>query len=302
MTDVKNELAWSWSRHRTLRECLRKYYWQYYGSWGGWLDDADPSAQKAHRLKRLTSFDQLVGNAVHKAIARAIEHRPSEPCDVPAAALRACAERLFERGCEEYQLADDYYGVPGIPERRSAAERRLADAIAGFAGGPYGRALFKRPKSRLRWVDYDFLAFDDRKVIVGDGYVVFGSPDVAIADEQGTVHVIDWKTGTPNDSHRLQLAAYALFLHARLDLELEGMVGHLVYLQHPAGAIDVPKLDESIPAILDMITEFHAEVIGRLTDVAQSVAGEIERWPMTDDLGVCARCNFRELCDRSSTD
>ena len=41
MTTFKNEFSWSVSRDSTFRKCQRMYYYQYYGSWGGWNDDAD---------------------------------------------------------------------------------------------------------------------------------------------------------------------------------------------------------------------------------------------------------------------
>ena len=301
MADLRNEIAWSWSRHKTLRECPRKYYWQYYGSWGGWSEEADSNARAAYRLKRLTSFDQLVGNAVHKALARALAHRPSDPCELPAAAIAQDAERIFERGCEEYQLADDYYGVPGIPERRTAAESKLAAAVAGVRSSPLARGLFTRPKDRLRWVDYDFLHFDEKKVLVGDEYVLFGSPDVAVADAEGGIHIIEWKTGRRDESHHLQLAAYALFLHLKLAIELRRLSGHVVYLQATGAAQreDAAGLGAQVPAILDMVTELYADVRARLTDVDRNAAGEPGRFPLTEDARLCGRCNFRELCGRA---
>jgi len=32
---LENRLTWSKSRAETFEHCLRKYWWTYYGSWGG---------------------------------------------------------------------------------------------------------------------------------------------------------------------------------------------------------------------------------------------------------------------------
>ena len=37
----KNDFSWSFSRDSAFNTCKRKYYYSYYGSWGGWNKDAD---------------------------------------------------------------------------------------------------------------------------------------------------------------------------------------------------------------------------------------------------------------------
>ena len=41
------EFSWSQTRRSTFRDCPRMYYWQYYGSWKGWEDDAPEEARIA---------------------------------------------------------------------------------------------------------------------------------------------------------------------------------------------------------------------------------------------------------------
>ncbi|MDQ6779924.1 MAG: hypothetical protein M3Z37_02050 [Candidatus Eremiobacteraeota bacterium] len=50
MAELVNEFAFSWSRHRVFYQCPRKLYWQYYGSWNGWRDDAAHDCARAYRL------------------------------------------------------------------------------------------------------------------------------------------------------------------------------------------------------------------------------------------------------------
>lgn len=300
MSEIKNEIAWSWSRDKLLRRCARQYYWQYYGSWGAWYDDAPQQVTHAARLKRLTNFDLLVGDAIHKALGRALAHRRQEPGEMPYAAIAQDAQRLFERACEQSELADEYYGVPGIPERRAAAESKLSACLEGLRMCAYAKRLFRVPRARLRWVDDGRGSFDDKKVILEDGCTLFGAPDVVVEDVDGHLHIVDWKTGRRDDSDRLQLVAYALFLALKLNADLESISGHLVYLLEPPERQieDVEELDHVAP-ILGMITDLYADIKARLTDVARNLAGDLERFPLAQDLRVCARCNFRELCGRA---
>ena len=53
MMIYENEFSWSVSRDSTFRKCHRMYYYQYYGSWGGWESDADDITRTVYILKHL---------------------------------------------------------------------------------------------------------------------------------------------------------------------------------------------------------------------------------------------------------
>ena len=44
--EFKNDFSWSFSRDNAFNTCKRKYYYSYYGSWGGWNKDADELSKK----------------------------------------------------------------------------------------------------------------------------------------------------------------------------------------------------------------------------------------------------------------
>ena len=66
------DFSWSQSRRSTFRECPRKYYWQYYGSHNGWLDEATDEARRAWRLKKITNLYMVLGTIVHELAADTI--------------------------------------------------------------------------------------------------------------------------------------------------------------------------------------------------------------------------------------
>ena len=63
----KNEFSWSWSRRSTFESCLRKYYYQHYGFWGGWNTSASPETRELYIQKKLLTRAQWMGIVVHEA-------------------------------------------------------------------------------------------------------------------------------------------------------------------------------------------------------------------------------------------
>jgi len=92
--ELKNEFSWSSSRDATFRECPRRYYFRYYGSWGGWSVSADPRTRKLYVLKQLRTRQMWAGAAVHERIKASLRdiRRGGEPMpaeDAVEAALSA---------------------------------------------------------------------------------------------------------------------------------------------------------------------------------------------------------------------
>src|ERR671927_294507 len=68
MAELTNDFTWSKSRHEKFGECLRAYYYQYYGSWGGWEAAPGSRERELYVLKKLSSRWQWAGSVVHGAI------------------------------------------------------------------------------------------------------------------------------------------------------------------------------------------------------------------------------------------
>ncbi len=53
--------SWSFSRHKTLTSCTRKYGYEYYFAHNGWLSyNVEPFHQHAYRLKKTTVDAYLI--------------------------------------------------------------------------------------------------------------------------------------------------------------------------------------------------------------------------------------------------
>ena len=307
--DIRNEFAWSWSRHKAFYECPRRLYWQYYGSWAGWLDDAPADARLGYRLKQLKSVAMLVGEAFHDVVAEVLAHRSPAAPGVPVEQLRIDMERRLRKCIRESRnrdwarygnpkrytnLFEDYYGtgVDEIAEEKALQEIR--ECVDGFARSPYGRRAFSIPGDRI--VIIDPRNFDDKRFAL-DGIAVYASPDLIARDAAGDMHIVDWKTGRPDKAKLAQLSVYGLFVREKFGAPLERMTAHLVYVRTgeterhgdlAAGASEARR----------MVKTYVDDVRGRLTDVENNLAADMGRFPMTTDTRLCRRCNFRELCGR----
>ena len=51
MADLTNDFSWSRSRDGVFQDCKRRYFYQYYGAWGGWASDAPEDVRRLYILK-----------------------------------------------------------------------------------------------------------------------------------------------------------------------------------------------------------------------------------------------------------
>jgi hypothetical protein len=72
VADLLNEFSWSRTRDNVFQECRRRYYYQYYGAWGGWDADADSGTRALYILKQLGTRQMWAGRLVHEAVERSL--------------------------------------------------------------------------------------------------------------------------------------------------------------------------------------------------------------------------------------
>ena len=68
MAELANEFSWSRSRDNTFQDCRRRYFYHYYGAWGGWDAAAGEEVRRLYILKQLASRQMWAGRIVHDAI------------------------------------------------------------------------------------------------------------------------------------------------------------------------------------------------------------------------------------------
>ncbi len=289
------------TRQRLLENCPRAYYFRYYLSHNGWLDDAPDRSRLAYRLGKLASLDTIFGREIDER-AREIESRVRAGLEPPSAAeledktrrtLRAAwrssrdQRSAFERSPKRTVMLRSFY-LEDSPPHRSEVERINAKIPACTA-------------NLLAVADWETLAEcgQDGCVVIPDfshfflaGVKVFAAPDLVYVAE-GRLHVIDWKSGRRNEDDDLQVLLSA----------------YCTGLEHPGVEVS-PVLhyllvgDSVRPDIPDNLQDFVADTIGPGLRIMRDLLQDPEEnAPLPEnefqrrESGLCPYCNFGALCE-----
>jgi hypothetical protein len=291
--------SWSHSRARTLAACAREYYWRYYGSHNGWLADAPHPAQVAYRLKQLTSFDLVLGSAIHSGateIATALRDQLVPPSrESLEAAVRHELNDLYRRSQDlrTFKIRPRlhpvahcfYYGSGFSKARRAKLEEKLGSCLDHLVSAPVWDEIREAGPGAIRIVDE-----------VGQFTLdVWAAPDLIFLDEDGVWNLIDWKTGrTLLDVE--QLGVYALYAREVLDVDppYRGRLIGLLDDRHITHEVTVAALEAVEARIYDSVRLMETYLV----DVEANQPFALEDFPLAEDRRRCRRCNFYQLCRR----
>ncbi len=298
MPKLQNTFSWSPSRHRMFDSCKRQYYYNYYGSWGGWYRDADPEIQLLYRLKKITTIPQLVGTVVHEAISNALKALQSGR-DVPPQTVETYARKLFDQNLQDSEqqrylhsaskytnLFEHYYKESFTEADQANAADRIAENLdAFFTSKPHSILQTTLPEHYLSIEKLTSFSLANTKLWV--------TLDVAVR-HKGSIYVFDWKTGKEREADRHQLAVYALYATTEWGIPLSDLQLQDVYLQ-----VDTISTVDLTPDDLDQtrtfVTESAASMRGLLDDPEQNTASQ-DTFPMTDNTHTCTTCPFKAVC------
>lgn len=316
MAELKNVFTWSASRHGAFHYCKRQYWWNYYGSWGGWSYDGPREAREAYMLKNLANRWTWPGTVVHEAIEavlRKIASRARQPrlgfdgdpeggidieeeVDKATALMReqwreSRAGHYRRRPKKRFGLAEHEYEVHLQKREWQEANDKARDGLRAF----FTSDLFQQIRSSdpRTWLPVETL---DQFDFEGTG--IWAVLDFAYRDEGG-IQIYDWKTGKVKpEANKLQLACYVLYVRARHGAEPGKVDSHLVYLGKDLQAFSF-KMSEA--DLTEARGEIRASIAGmrtRLLDKEGNIARK-DDFEMTDDLEKCSICAYRRLCGRA---
>lgn len=301
--EIRPHPDWSWSASRRgcFRECLRRYYWQYYGSHNGWLREAPEAARRAYRLKKLKSLPLLLGEVLHDLFARTLrEVRGGKAAPAAEDLVQAARGRMNQAWAQSKRrqewearpkdlvmLHEMYYGPEPSDERFAALRGRLGHAVAGFLASRSFREAASAPFQELRDVDR-------QGHFEVDGTRVYAQPDLLYKLGDGTWTIVDWKTGGEGEGHAVQLGIYGLYLRAGHGASgpIAGRLEYVAEGRREDVALDDAALDAAEREIRDGI----AAMRGYLDDPDANRPRPIEAFPLREDRRDCPWCSFYELC------
>ena len=316
MAELKNEFSWSKSRARIFDECHRRYWFHYYGAWGGWdVDNTSPETREIYILKQLKNRWMWAGELVHWGVELVLKDLQGTQAGLPAGQA----------------------GIPLSPDRKGIQERILAEMRKDFVRSRNGTYRIE-PKTgglieheyKLDLTDEDWQKvknhimtclenFFDSEILKElkqlpqeqwlpvervsafefEGTKVYVKPDVLHRTEDGDVQIIDWKTSREDRKESLsgdfQLPTYFLYVIEKGLGEPEKVRAMEANLS--TGTIREEIFDpEKIERIKREIRENINEMKRMLVDPERNIARK-EDFNVATDSKVCRYCNFQKVCE-----
>jgi hypothetical protein len=297
--ELTNEFSWSRSRDGAFQECRRKYYYHYYGAWGGWEAAAPEEIRRLYILKQLSSRQQWAGRVVHDAIELALHGlrdgrtMPVEPfiADVierMRGEWRSSRAGRYRDNPMTVALFEHEYRVELRPEAWQALSQNVAACLRNFFRLPLLADVLKT--SPEHWsIEHWSKVFDF------EGTAVWVAPDFGFWSPEGRLGLVDWKTGGAHgDGAAFQLGCYALYAREVLGVAPAQVDLYEVNLREPQvtrhhwGAERLEDVREQLRLSIRSMKAYLAD-----PEANVAVITDFER---TEDLRLCRWCNFRAVC------
>lgn len=229
---------WSYSRRGLFEQCLRAYYYRYYGAKAGTAKN-EPLKEELRFLKSLSNRHLRAGELLHLVI-RTYFKKLADGEDWTADHLVRWATKIYRHDLafsKEFQRS----GTPPVSDRRA---KLLAEV---YAGRQDAETLWQESLDKLCHALHNFRnhsaleqirnAAKQTSVLVEEsvrlkelGFRLKGQIDFAYA-ASGRAIIVDWKIGDSSGSEdSLQLLSYALAAMQKFDCAPDQIDLYVAYL------------------------------------------------------------------------
>jgi len=299
VSDLANVFSWSRSRDATFQECRRKYYYHYYGAWGGWDAGAPEDVRRLYVLKQLASRQQWAGRIVHDAIElalRVLRDGRAVPVEAFVADVvermrgewRSSRDGRYRDNPKTPALFEHEYGVQVKREAWLALTENVRTCLRNFFRLPLLAEI--RRTAPEHWSIEHW-----SKVFELEGTQVWAAPDFGYWTPDGRLGLVDWKTGGGNgEGAAFQLGCYALYAREVLGVKPELVDLYEVNLRErlvTSHRWDDERLEDVREQLRLSIRAMQAYLADPATN--RAVLADFER---TEELRICRWCNFRAVC------
>jgi hypothetical protein len=304
MSDFKNEFSWSVSRDSLFKECRRKYYYNYYGSWGGWdKNHRDKTTRILYVLKSLQNRWQWKGSTVHHEIEKILKELVSTGDLIP---FEKSKNRVTELMRSDFRFSRDglYWQKDGSLRNVTALfeheyksgtpdevwKKNYDEAIRcleSFFGSGIPEVIKTLPKEKIISIESmtaSAFSFNPEKVFV--------KLDLAYESGDG-VEIVDWKTGA-GESDKLQFLVYTIFAYEELEVPLEQITlteYNLLGDGPRAHRFSAHELNDAV----EYINRSIADMKGMLADPDENTAVMTD-FPRIGNEKICETCGFKKIC------
>ncbi len=300
MTTFENDFSWSVSRDAVFKMCRRKYYYQYYGSWGGWSFDAENETRTIYILKQLKNRQMWAGKKVHDTIKNVLNNLQDgvkideesvieDTLDLMREEFRSSQARMYWMEPKTCALFEHEYDVPVSDQEWKNTAKHVADCLKFFFSSEVYEDIFHL--SPDQWLEIEeFSSFYDKGIKI---YSVF---DLACRKKE-EVFIYDWKTGRDDQvQNKLQLACYGLFATIKWGITPEHI--RLREFNLSNGALYDASLKEfDLDDIKENIWSSIKNMLNCLDDRQTNTAME-EKFSFCENRKICEYCNYLKICPR----
>jgi hypothetical protein len=299
MAERTNDFSWSRSRDGTFHDCRRRYFYQYYGCWGGWEAGAPEEVRHLWILKQLATRQMWAGRTVHEAIEMAL-HVFREGREVPVEPFIAdVIERMrgewrqsrdghYRETPRTTALFEHEYAVALKPEVWQALSRNVATCLRNFFRLPLLAAIRKTVPEHWS-IEHWSRTFEF------EGTPIWMAPDFGFWTEEGRLVLVDWKTGASDpEVTAFQLGCYALYAREVLDVPPTRVELYEANLREPL-VTPLAWSEDRLGAVVERLRLSIRSMKAYLAD-AEANRAVLEDFERTEELRLCRWCNFRVVC------
>lgn len=303
------EKSWSISRIKTIKSCLREYYYTYYGSHRGWDPEASYEQKYSWRLKKLTNIWLAFGDVIHKAIKNIIDFKKNnidKEIDVDALKefVRTNLNIIVKQSSRkdsilrwnEYQKGNmllEYY-YDGKLEREDILEikERIEQCVENIFES---KTFFDINNGEY----LDILEVDEGNFdyFFHEGVKVFALIDLLYLDNDRNIVIVDWKTGKQNEEDREQLLVYLLYVMEKYNVPVEKVKGRVEYLLQ-GEHVEYSFTNDDVEHIKNRISLEINVINALLVDENNNIPKDKDTFIMCDEDFKCNKCKYRRLCKK----
>jgi hypothetical protein len=300
MSDFRNEFSWSITRDETFQTCLRRYYFTYYGHWGGWEKDASQRTRQIYVLKNLKNRYMWAGEKVHECIKHTLRNLQRgisilSVDEIVSITLNQMREEFRSSKEKRYLL---YPKTCGLFEHEYDVEledsewKGVADHVDRCLRIFYNSEIFSVLKKLPREM---WLEIENFSSFYLDRTKIWAVIDCSFRTGDGAT-IIDWKTGRASDTNiSLQLACYAMYAVEKWGLKPERvkLIEYNLFAdQHAEFLINSAEIANAAAYIRGSI----ADMQSLLVDIENNIPGGERSFRKVADEKTRERCNFRGVC------
>jgi len=287
---VTNDFSWSKSRDEMFRACLRRYYFHYYGAWGGWNPAGNPRARQLYILKNLQPRAMWAGDRVHRAIHAALtEIRAGGPPPDAAVAVEgllaemrkdfrdSLARRYLQNPRKACGLFEHEYELDIADEQWKEIADHAVHCLQTFFASEISAQICALPADA--WLEMEELAS-----FTLDGIKVYVQLDFAQRTANGVTLNLTYNGWNLIEESDATGALQQVYVHgARVDELLTKISGTSAVYFHADGLGSTVALTDETGSVVESFTydAFGAATIRNASGVAIQTSGYQNRFMFT---------------------